>query len=58
MGRWQATTEIVKSFNAKGKHGYAFAALFMMMIVPLTAIILLSLTGSKLVPSLLKSFGF
>ena len=35
MNRWQALVEIVKSFNERGATRYAFAAVCVLVIVPL-----------------------
>ena len=58
MTRWEAATEIVKSFNSKGSPGYAFAALCIMLIVPLLGILVLSLTGADVAPKIIHYFRF
>jgi hypothetical protein len=57
MTRWQAVTEIVKSFNSKGRPGYALVALLLMLIVQLAAVLLLSYTGVHIAPGLIQHLG-
>lgn len=57
MTRWQAATEIVKSFNSKGKPGYALVALLLMLTLPLAFIVLLSFTSARVAPALIQYLG-
>lgn len=52
MTRWQAITEIVKSFNENDKPWHALAALLMLMALPLAVAMLMYAAGTNISPLL------
>lgn len=56
MNRWEAVVEIIRSFNERGRPGYALTALFVIALSALTAVGLASF-GAMGLGGLVKLFG-
>ncbi len=48
MTRWQAISEIIKSFNDKDRPWHALAALMMLVVIPVAMAALIYAGGSRL----------